>query len=427
MNCKKQITLIAAVLPLLLVSDMVAEVCAANKISFNVSADVTTTEVLNSATSDTQCYQYSFTTTDSFGLGIPNFINDTDTNYTFTKTNVVSSLDNLSVSADVGSVEENDSGLLTGDVAYTELRDGAEGTYIHETNTTADNLSALDTKIGTGKGVTGLYDATADVESQIQAVGNKTIQGITNAVSNGAGDTQKITVTTYDNTKMNIEIAGQGAVASGDVRLLNGDTVYNELRPTDGNYVTQSNTTADNLTALDTQVKTNADNIKINADNILDLENRVGSKLDSLAGEMNQIGAGAAALAALRPEPYDPDDRWSFAVGYGHYKNGNAAAMGVFFKPDENTTFSFGSTVWSGDPMLNFGASFKLGSRSPYAGTYRNTKKLIERVDAIEAGNAERDAIIAAQAKEIELLKADNVKIKAQLEEILSKLELSAM
>ena len=309
-----------------------------------------------------------------------------------------------------GAVASGDVRLLNGNTAYNELRP-TNGSYVKQANTTATNLSALDAAIGTKTSVSGLYETSDSVETQMQKVGNKTIQSITNAVSKGASDTQKITVKTYDGTTTNIEIAGQGAVASGDVRILNGDTIYNELRPTDGNYIKQGDTTASNLTALDTQIKINENNIR------------------DLTGEVHQIGAGAAALAALRPEPYDPDDRWSFAAGIGHYKNGNAAALGVFFKPDENTTFSFGSTVWSGDPMINFGASFKVGSRSPYAGTYRNTKKLIERVDAIEKGNVERDATIAAQAKEIALLKADNAQMKAdnaqmkaQIAEILAKL-----
>lgn len=367
--------------------------------------------------------------------------NGTDSISIDTATNASTGEVTYTIGVDTSMVAENDTGLLTSQDAYTELRP-TNGSYVKQSDTTATNLSALDTaigktsqgnyivaqdgtatanvatnltnldtKIGAAKGVIGLYAEESDVESQIQAVGNKTIQSITNAVSNGASDTQKITVKTYDGTTTNIEIAGQGAVASGDVRILNGDTIYNELRPTDGNYIKQGDTTASNLTALDTQVKINENNIR------------------DLTGEVHQIGAGAAALAALRPEPYDPDDRWSFAAGIGHYKNGNAAALGVFFKPDENTTFSFGSTVWSGDPMINFGASFKVGSRSPYAGTYRNTKKLIERVDAIEKGNVERDATIAAQAKEIELLKADNAQMKAdnaqmkaQIAEILAKL-----
>ena len=89
------------------------------------------------------------------------------------------------------------------------------------------------------------------------------------------------------------------------------------------------------------------------------------SQLKKLGGEVsnrvNRVGAGAAALAALHPQDFDPDDKWDFAVGYGNYRGANAAAVGAFYQPNEDTTFSVGGTVGGGENMVNVGVSWKFG------------------------------------------------------------------
>ena len=95
--------------------------------------------------------------------------------------------------------------------------------------------------------------------------------------------------------------------------------------------------------------------------NIKILTNRVGT----VERRVNKVGAGSAALAALHPLDFNPDDKWTIAAGYGHYHNANSAALGAFYRPNEDTMFSVGGTVGTGETQLNAGVSIRLGKRSP--------------------------------------------------------------
>ena len=88
--------------------------------------------------------------------------------------------------------------------------------------------------------------------------------------------------------------------------------------------------------------------------------NELDHRVDSLGSRVDKVGAGAAALAALHPMDFDPDDKLTFAAGYGNYKGKNAAAVGAFYRPDEKVMFSIGGTFGNGENMVNAGISFSL-------------------------------------------------------------------
>ena len=88
---------------------------------------------------------------------------------------------------------------------------------------------------------------------------------------------------------------------------------------------------------------------------------KLGGEVSNLDRRVDRVGAGAAALAALHTQDFDPDDKWDFAVGYGNYRGANAAAVGAFYRPNEDTTLSVGGTVGGGENMVNAGISFKFG------------------------------------------------------------------
>ena len=83
-------------------------------------------------------------------------------------------------------------------------------------------------------------------------------------------------------------------------------------------------------------------------------------RVDNLGSRVDKVGAGAAALAALHPMDFDPDDKLTFAAGYGNYKGRNAAAVGAFYRPDEKVMLSVGGTFGNGENMVNAGISFSL-------------------------------------------------------------------
>ena len=116
--------------------------------------------------------------------------------------------------------------------------------------------------------------------------------------------------------------------------------------------------------------------VQANAEGISRLDNRV-SRLDS---RISKVGAGAAALAALHPQDFDPEDKWDFAMGYGNYRDANAMAVGAFYRPDHRTMISAGGTFGNGENMINVGLSLKLGKNSPYAGMSRHA--LIGKVES---------------------------------------------
>ena len=87
----------------------------------------------------------------------------------------------------------------------------------------------------------------------------------------------------------------------------------------------------------------------------------IGGNIKNIDSRMNRVGAGAAALAALHPLDFDPDDKWDIAAGYGNYKDAHAASIGAFYRPNEDTLFSVGGSFGGGENMLNAGVSMKIG------------------------------------------------------------------
>lgn len=268
-----------------------------------------------------------------------------------------------------------------------------------------------------------------------------------------------------------VDVTADGKVESGNSGPISGGTAFTELRPADGTYVKQNSTTAANLTALDTDLKATSDLIHTNTshDTIQIGENSTATKIDvsgkdangkttgrvitgviSDAGDpnsaanvgyvngvtaantqqiyrdmnsaygrlnnnINKAAAGSNALAALHPLDYDPDDKADFAVGYGHYRNANAAAVGAFYHPNENTMVNVGVSLGNGDPGFNAGVSFKIGSGS--AGHQAMSK-------------TEMAKVINSQSKEIDALKKDNADkdkridaLEQKMAEILAKLD----
>lgn len=202
-----------------------------------------------------------------------------------------------------------------------------------------------------GNAVTGSVDLSAiagsvDTRNTVTAGDNVTIDETSNT---DGSSTYKINVT------------ADGQVANGNTGIVTGGTVYNETHVTnDGSYVKADNTAGQNLSILDSQVKNNADNIS-NLDNRV---NNMGNNLNKLGDRVDRVGAGAAALAALHPQDFDPDDKWDFAAGYGNYKDAHAVAVGAFYRPNEDTMFSVGGSFGGGENMVNAGVTFKLGQHN---------------------------------------------------------------
>ena len=176
------------------------------------------------------------------------------------------------------------------------------------------------------------------------------------------------TITLAEDLKGLKSISTKTVNASEKVTVGDKVTINNEgLTVKDGPSVTTKGIDAGNKTitnVADGKADTDAVNVRqLNA-----IANRsdqniaiLGGKVSELNGRVNRVGAGAAALAALHPLDFDPDDKWDFAAGYGNYSGANAVAIGAYYRPNEDTMFSVGGSFGGGENMVNAGVSVKLG------------------------------------------------------------------
>ena len=144
------------------------------------------------------------------------------------------------------------------------------------------------------------------------------------------------------------------------------------------------------LYATNQLVKENASNISLLGNSINKLDNRV-----------DKVGAGAAALAALHPLGFDPEDKWDFAAGYGNYSGASAVALGAYYRPNEDTMFSVGGSFGNGENMVNAGVSLKLGqsSHAPTSKEAAMEKKISSLSQEVEELKAAIADLRAAQTK----------------------------
>jgi hypothetical protein len=200
---------------------------------------------------------------------------------------------------------------------------------------------------------------------------------VTEYVLQGGGATYKGDNTTIQISEDNVISAIEGKVAEGDKGLISGDTIYKEVRvQKDGNYIKKDNTTAENLTALDEKVYDNAKNIE----NINNQMNDTRNQISNLDTSMRKGVAGAAALAALHPLDFNPDDKLQFSAGVGNYRGETAAAVGMFYRPDESVMFSLSGTIGNSENTINAGITFGLdGTRNRITrGRTAMAKELLE-------------------------------------------------
>ena len=131
----------------------------------------------------------------------------------------------------------------------------------------------------------------------------------------------------------------------------------------------------------------------------------LGGAVNKLGTRVNRVGAGAAALAALHPLDFDPEDKWDFAAGYGNYKDASAVAVGAYYRPNEDTMFSVGGSFGGGENMVNAGVSFKVGQ-----GNHVSTSRvaMAKEIKDLRQDVANLNAIVNRQSALINKLTGTN-------------------
>ena len=244
--------------------------------------------------------------------------------------------------------------------------------------------------------VIGSKNTVSDAKNTIIVGDNRTVTGANNTVIIGSSDNGTTTavhdaVALGHNTDVSIEggvALGSGSKATVAAGVVGYDILTN-APSTDtsatwkstvsavsvgdvANGVTRQITsvaagTNDTDAVNVAQLKRLHDMISVNAYNTVNVQGDVTNlkkDVSRLDKRVNKAVAGSAALAALHPLDFDPDAKWDFAAGYGHYHNGNAAALGAFYRPNEDVQLSVGSTVGNGETVVNAGLSVKVGAHS---------------------------------------------------------------
>ena len=244
--------------------------------------------------------------------------------------------------------------------------------------------------------VIGSKNTVSDAKNTVIVGDNRTVTGANNAVIIGSSD-NGTTTTVHDAVALghNTDVSTEGGVALGSgskATVAAGAVGYDILTnapSTDtsatwkstasavsvgdvANGVTRQITsvaagTNDTDAVNVAQLKRLHDMISVNANNTVNVQGDVTNlkkDVSRLDKRVNKAVAGSAALAALHPLDFDPDAKWDFAAGYGHYHNGNAAALGAFYRPNEDVQLSVGSTVGNGETVVNAGLSVKVGAHS---------------------------------------------------------------
>ena len=225
-------------------------------------------------------------------------------------------------------------------------------------------------------------------------VGGQQIHG----VSNGEADTDAVNVAQLKKVKDEI------TAATGTTTVTAGDhiTVTPTINGNSRDYkVSLSKDITDQINNNTGNIAKNTEDIKNLKGNVTDIQNNItniNNNMNSFKGDLSKMDkridksvAVAAALAALHPLDFDPDAKWDFAAGYGHYRSGDAAAIGAFYRPNEDVQLSIGSTVGGDETVFNAGLSVKVGAHN---GVSRSRVAIGKEVLALKKTVAEQNAQI---------------------------------
>lgn len=314
-------------------------------------------------------------------------VGDTAGNITRQITNVAAGsedTDAVNVAQLKKALESIDVDAGTG-IKVEKITNGEKTTYKISTNIVGSDNTTDTTTVG----------KTTVTTNQTDTGNTDTPQGITNGTSTKTGETVTVSTDTKathfgadDNKTADVK-PGETLSINGDKKNIstsvNGKSIQVKLNDKidvteiTAGTVSVGNTTitTDGLTIKDgpsiTKTGIDGGNQKVTGVAAGDISEKStdavnGSQLfatnqqvSKLGNRINKVGAGAAALAALHPLDFDPDDKWDFAAGYGNYNGENAAAIGAYYRPNEDTMFSVGGSFGNGENMVNAGVSLKLG------------------------------------------------------------------
>lgn len=307
-------------------------------------------------------------------------VGDTVRNITRQITNVAAGsedTDAVNVAQLKKALESIDVDAGTG-IKVEKITNGEKTTYKISTNIVGKDTPTDTTTVTTNQTNT-VSTGTSQGTTESTRTGNTvTVSTETKATSFGADDNQKADVKpgetlSINGDKKNISTSVNGKsiqvklndeidvnkVTAGTVSVGNTTITTDGLTIKDGPSITKTGIDGGNqkVTGVAAGEISSTSKDAVNGSQLFETKQQI----NKLGNRINKVGAGAAALAALHPLDFDPDDKWDFAAGYGNYNGENAAAIGAYYRPNEDTMFSVGGSFGNGENMVNAGISLKLG------------------------------------------------------------------
>ena len=267
-------------------------------------------------------------------------------------------------------------------------------------------VSVGDTSKGITRQITGVAAGTNDTDAvnvaqlrkaktSIVAAASTEVRAGTNITSVNKtadpGDGHAIYTINAKDTVVTGGTATYAANGTGTATLTNSDGTTATVTGLQDSYTSSASLSGDTLNFTRNDGSTYSVSGIASSQDIKNVTNKVGE----LGTRVNRVGAGAAALAALHPLDFDPDDKWDVAAGYGNYKDAHAVAVGAFYRPNEDTMFSVGGSFGGGENMVNAGVSVKLGQ-----GNHVSTSRV-----ALAKEVEDLKAIVKAQSAEIKAMR----------------------
>ena len=303
------------------------------------------------------------------------------------------------VEAKAEAAEKKHTTVKAGDYATvtegTNADGGKEYTVSGPKMESTDGTVKITDKVENGKKVG--YNLSVDTSSlgiektKVEAGDNVTV------TSKKTGNTTTYTV----NAKDTVVTGGTATYASngaGTATLTNSDGTTATVTGLQDRYTSSASLSGDTLNFTRNDGSTYSVSGIASSQDIKNVTNKVGE----LGTRVNRAGAGAAALAALHPLDFDPDDKWDVAAGYGNYKDAHAVSVGAFYRPNEDTMFSVGGSFGGGENMVNAGVSVKLGQGNHVSTSkVAMAKEIVDLKDAVtrlEAQNEQFRQIIGQMA-----------------------------
>ena len=281
-----------------------------------------------------------------------------------------------SIDVDAGTGIKVDKITKDGKTTYkisTNIKGSETNTDTTTVTPNQTDAGSTDTSQGTTNGTTTKIGETVTVSTETKATsfgadGNQKADVKPGGTLNINGDEKNISTSVNGNSiqvKLNDEIdvtkvtaetvsVGNTTITTDGLTIKDGPSITKD--GIDGGNQTITGVAAGDISATSTDA--------VNGSQLFATNQQVAQNAQSiskLGNRINKVGAGAAALAALHPLDFDPDDKWDFAAGYGNYNGENAAAIGAYYRPNEDTMFSVGGSFGNGENMVNAGISLKLG------------------------------------------------------------------